>query len=267
MISRTLRLSDGRTVRVLEAGTGPAVLLLHGVGLRAEAWEPQMEALAASHRVIAADLPGHGESAPLSAGTPALPDYVAWAARLVAALGSGQVAVAGHSMGALIALGLVVDRPDLVSRAALLCPVFRRSPEARTAVLARAEEISVGRGGIDGPLSRWFGDETSRLRTRVAGWLRSVPQAGYAAAYRAFATGDTVYADRVAEITRPLLVLTADGDANSNAAMTRDMAALAPRGRAVVIEGHRHMVPMTAPEAVNAALFDWLANPPQEAAA
>jgi (E)-2-((N-methylformamido)methylene)succinate hydrolase len=265
MMSRTLRLSDGLSVRVIEEGTGPTVLLLHGVGLRAEVWEPQIAALRGTHRVVAADLPGHGESDGLAV-TPALPDYVAWAARLVQALGA-PVAVAGHSMGALITLGLVVERPDLVSRAAVLCPVFRRSPEARAAVLARAEEISVGRGGIDGPLSRWFGDETSRLRTKVAGWLRSVPQAGYAAAYRAFATGDAVYADRISSIKRPLLVLTAEGDANSSATMTHAMAAEAPEGRAVVIAGHRHMVPLTAPDLVNAALIDWLATGKKEAAA
>ena len=265
MISRTLRLSDSTPVRVIEAGVGAPVLFLHGVGLRAEVWEPQMMALAASHRVIAADLPGHGESG-LLPGSPALPDFVAWAARLIAALGLGPVAVAGHSMGALIALGLAVDRPYLVSRAALLCPVYRRSPEARTAVLTRAEEIAVGRGGIDGPLSRWFGDETSRLRVQVAGWLRSVPQAGYAAAYRAFATGDTVYADAVTAIAQPLLVLTAEGDTNSNATMAREMAALAPQGRAVVIAGHRHMVPMTAAQAVNAALQAWLTDARREAA-
>ncbi|WP_135449852.1 MULTISPECIES: alpha/beta fold hydrolase [Tabrizicola] len=265
MTSRTLRLSDGRAVRVLDHGAGPPVLLLHGVGLRAEVWEPQIAALSATHRVIAADLPGHGESDALAI-LPDLPDYVAWAARLAESIG-GPIAVAGHSMGALITMGLAVERPDLLTRAALLCPVFRRTPEARAAVLARAEEIAVGRGGIDGPLSRWFGDQNGRLRTRVAGWLRSVPQAGYAAAYRAFATGDSIYADRIGLIRRPLLVLTADGDANSSAEMARQIATAAPRGRAVVIEGHRHMVPLTAPEAVNLALIEWLATGQKEAAA
>ncbi|MDZ7907552.1 MAG: hypothetical protein U5N10_04580 [Gemmobacter sp.] len=48
---------------------------------------------------------------------------------------------------------------------------------------------------------------------------------------------------------------------NSTADMARDMAAAARRGRAVVIEGHRHMVNLTAPEAVNAsACADWLAT-------
>jgi pimeloyl-ACP methyl ester carboxylesterase len=88
-----------------------------------------------------------------------------------------------------------------------------------------------------------------------------VDPAGYAAAYRAFATGDDVYADRWEAITCPALVLTGDGDANSTPDMTRTMAASAPRGRAIVIEGHRHMVNLTAPDRVTAALRDWLQTP------
>ncbi|MFD1807175.1 alpha/beta fold hydrolase [Gemmobacter lanyuensis] len=64
MMSRTLRLSDGASVRVIEAGTGAPVLLIHGVGMRAEAWGPQIATLSATHRVLAVDMPGHGESTP-----------------------------------------------------------------------------------------------------------------------------------------------------------------------------------------------------------
>ena len=60
----------------------------------------------------------------------------------VEALGLGPVAVAGHSMGSLITGGLAVDHPDLVSRAAILNGVHRRTPDARAAVLARAAEIA-----------------------------------------------------------------------------------------------------------------------------
>lgn len=259
MTSRTLRLSDGLGVRVLDAGQGAPLLLIHGVGMRAEAWGPQIEALSQDCRVIAADMPGHGESDPLP-GSPRLPDYVAWAARVIEALGLGPVSVAGHSMGSLIACGLAVERPDLVTRAALLNAVHRRSPEARAAVLSRAAEIAAGQGGIEAPLARWFAPTEAGVRDRVAGWLRSVPAAGYAAAYRAFAEGDTVYADRLGEIGCPLLVLTADGDANSTPEMTKVMASMAPQGRAVVIEGHRHMVNLTAPERVTAELRTWLSE-------
>lgn len=257
MMSQTLRLSDGRTVRMLVAGDGAPLLLLHGVGLRAEAWGPQIAALAPHARVIAADLPGHGGSDPLPEGA-ALPDFAQWAAQVVQALGLGPVSLAGHSMGALVALGLAVERPDLVSRVALLNAVHRRSPEARAAVLARAAEIAAGQGSIEAPLARWFGPGEAAIRDQVAGWLRAVGPAGYAAAYRAFAGGDETYADRVAGVTCPLLALTGDGDANSSPAMSRALAGLAPQGRAVVIAGHRHMVNLTAPDAVSAEMIRWL---------
>jgi pimeloyl-ACP methyl ester carboxylesterase len=163
-------------------------------------------------------------------------------------------------MGALIAGGLAVERPDLIRRAALLNGVHRRTPEARAAVLARAAEIAAGAGGIEAPLARWFSPEEAALRDQVAGWLRAVSATGYASAYRAFARGDAVYSDRLGEIRCPLLVLTADGDANSTPAMTEAMAAMAPQGRAVVIRGHRHMVNLTAPEAVTAELQHWLST-------
>jgi len=255
MTSRTLRLSDGGTVRVLEEGAGEPLLLIHGVGLRAEAWAPQMRLEA---HVIAVDMPGHGDSSPLPEGAQ-LPDYVAWAARVIAALDIGPMNVAGHSMGSLISMGLAIERPDLVKRVALLNAVHRRSAEARSAVLARAAEIATGTGNIAAPLARWFTDKETDMRDLVAGWLSAVSIKGYATAYRAFAEGDNTYADRMGEIDCPTLVLTADGDANSTPAMTYAMAGMVQHGQAVVIEGHRHMVNLTAPRAVSAALRDWLA--------
>ncbi len=257
---RTLRLSDGSTVRVLDAGAGQPLLLIHGVGLRAEAWGPQMRLEA---HVIAVDMPGHGDSAPLPPGA-RLPDYVAWAARVIDALGLGPVNVAGHSMGSLIAAGLAIDHPHLVTRVALLNGVHRRTPEARAAVLGRAAEIATGVGSIQAPLARWFTPDQADLRDQVAGWLRAVSPNGYAMAYRAFAEGDTAYADRLGEIACPALVLTADGDPNSTPEMTRAMAAMMQNGQAFVIPGHRHMVNLTAPRAVTQALRDWLA--PEETA-
>lgn len=259
MTPRTLLLSDGSRARVITAGAGEPLLLIHGVGLRAEVWLPQIAALAAAHRVIAVDMPGHGDSDALPPGA-ALPDFVGWAARVIATLGLGPVNVAGHSMGALIALGLAVDRPDLLRRVAALCAVHRRSAQARAAVLARAAEILAGGCDLTAPLARWFDGEDSDERAQVAGWLAAAQPAGYAAAYAAFAGGDATYADRLPQIRCPALLLTAEGDGNSTPAMTRAMAAAIPGAEAVVIAGHRHMVPLTAPQAVNAALTHWLAR-------
>lgn len=266
MMSRTLRLSDGATVGLIEVGpkdrAGEPLVLIHGVGLNARAWAPQIAALAASHRVFAIDMPGHGGSSPLPQDA-RLPDYVTWAARVILALNAGAVNVAGHSMGALIATGLAADYPELVRRVAMLNAVHRRTAEARAAVLSRAIAMAEGQFDAQAPLDRWFtrSAEDAPLRAQVARWLQEVDREGYAAAYRAFAEGDDIYADRWSSICCPALVLTADGDPNSTPEMTRAMAATAPCGRAVVIEGHRHMVNLTAPDRVTAALRDWLAIP------
>lgn len=261
MMSRILPLSDGALVRVIEAGpkggTGEPLLLIHGVGMCAEAWQPQIEALADHHRVIAVDMPGHGQSSPLPAEA-RLPDFVGWAARVVQALDLGPVNLAGHSMGALVAAGLAVERPDLVRRLALLNAVHRRSPQARADVIARADQIARGEGDNEAPLVRWFGPNQVAIRNKVARWLDGIDPQGYATAYRAFAEGDATYADRLCGIACPALVLTGDGDRNSSAQMSRDMAQAMPQGRALIVAGHRHMVNMTAPYIVNDALRGWL---------
>lgn len=257
MMSQTLRLSDGFSVRALGAGVGEPLVLIHGVGMRAEAWGPQITNLSADYRVIAIDMPGHGESDPLPEGA-CLSDYVAWAVRVIETLDCGPVNLAGHSMGALIACGTAIERPDLVRRVALLNAVHRRSAPESAAVLARAAEIASGKRSIEGPLTRWFAADHPATRAQVADWLQTVSQRGYATAYRAFAQGDGVYADRLGVIRRPALMLTGDGDANSSPTMAETMAGEAPLGKAVIIHGHRHMVNLTAPEAVTKAMRDWL---------
>lgn len=246
----------------LERGEGEeALVLIHGVGMRIEAWQPQIDRLAADCRVIAVDLPGHGFSRALD-GPPELPRYVAWFRQFLEEIGTDPVNVAGHSMGALVASGIVAVAPERVRRVALLNGVHRRASVARKAVEARAREIGSGDFDRVAPLARWFSEHEKGTEAfaLVRDLLKAVDPAGYAAAYTAFATGDAIYADCWAEVDCPALFLTGDGDLNSTAEMARGMAAAARRGRAVVIEGHRHMVNLTAPEEVNRALADWMAS-------
>ena len=261
MKPQTRQGSDGAILRWIEAGTQPLsgepLVLFHGVGMRAEAWGPQMRL---PGQVIALDMPGHGGTSGLPEGA-LLADYVAWAAGAMASLGLTSANVAGHSMGALVALGLAVSYPEQVRRVALLNGVHRRSAEARAAVVMRAEAIARGAFDIDTPLNRWFTPDEADLRADVASWLSGVDRAGYAAAYRAFALGDDAFADDLGRIACPALFLTGADDPNSTAAWARALAASAPLGHAVVIDHHRHMVNLTAPDLVNAALTRWLATP------
>jgi pimeloyl-ACP methyl ester carboxylesterase len=234
-------------------------VLVHGVGLRLEAWSPQIQSLAATHRVIAVDLPGHGASAPIRHGSD-LAAFGDWFMTVLDDLGLDSVNVAGHSMGALIAGGCAVAAPARVRRVALLSAVHRRDHTASTAVRARAAEIAAGNFDPNAPLARWFGSdgEASEPYRLVKGWLADVDIAAYATAYAAFATGDAVYADRWAGVSCPALFLTGELDPNSTPQMSRDLAAAAPHGEACVVAGHRHMVNMTAPDEVTTALRHWL---------
>jgi (E)-2-((N-methylformamido)methylene)succinate hydrolase len=259
MTSRILPLSAKRTAHFLEQGTGEPLVLIHGVGMQASAWYPQIDALSQAFRVIAVDMPGHGQSTPLDANA-SLPQFVQWAIDFIEALDAGPVNLAGHSMGSLIATGVAVTRPDLVRRVAVLNGVYRRTNAARQAVLDRAAELRSGTIDIDTPLRRWFNDEEAQRMAaqRVETWLRSVNLEGYATAYTAFARGDETYADGWRDIACPALILTGSDDPNSTPAMAEQMAHAAQNGRAVVIESERHMVNLTAPEAVNSALRAWL---------
>jgi (E)-2-((N-methylformamido)methylene)succinate hydrolase len=264
MTSATLPLSSKRVAHYLEQGHGEPLVLIHGVGMQASAWYPQIDDLSAEFRVISVDMPGHGGSTALpdSAG---LQQFVAWAIEFIEALDAGPVNLAGHSMGSLIAAGVAVTRPDLVRRVAVLNGVYRRTTEARDAVLQRAAELRSGTIDVETPLRRWFNaDEAQQSAAqKVESWLKSVDLAGYATAYTAFASGDSVYADGWHTIACPALVLTGADDPNSTPEMAQQMASAAHHGRAVVIRDERHMVNLTAPAEVNRALRAWLQTEPQ----
>lgn len=104
------------------ASTGPAILMIHGAGMDATAWQLQTRYLAnRGVRVLAVDLPGHG----LSDGEPftSIAEMAEWVAEFIEASklnDTGPITVAGHSMGTFVALTLAVRRPDLVSDLVLL---------------------------------------------------------------------------------------------------------------------------------------------------
>jgi len=243
-----------------EQGAGEPLVLIHGVGMQSAAWAPQIDALAQHYHVIALDMPGHGCSDPLPAGSQ-LSDYVAWGKSVIAALDVGAVNLVGHSMGALIAGGMAVAHPQLIKRVALLNGVFQRDDAAKTAVQARAAEIRDGKIDLETPLTRWFDDHQQQARAQVATWLSGVDHIGYATAYTAFAHGDATYAHRYSKIVSPFLAITGDGDPNSTPAMSQEMAAAVQNGQYVTIPGHRHMINLTAADDVNMHLMKWLQTP------
>lgn len=98
-------------------GDGPALLLLHGAGGSHLVWPAAVRRLAGT-RVLALDLPGHGRSAP--PGRRTLAHYAAVVTAFVNALGLPGVVLAGHSMGAAIALTVALEPPPALRGLVLL---------------------------------------------------------------------------------------------------------------------------------------------------
>jgi pimeloyl-ACP methyl ester carboxylesterase len=135
--------ANGLRHHVVEQGSGPLVLLLHGWPEGWYSWRHQLAALArAGFRAVAPDVRGYGQTdAPAEVSRYRLRDLVADAAALVDALGEESAVVVGHDWGAVIAWHCALLRPDRFRAvAALSIPLPGRSPVPPMAVFRKRFE-------------------------------------------------------------------------------------------------------------------------------
>jgi pimeloyl-ACP methyl ester carboxylesterase len=115
---RTVTL-HGRPVSYVKAGSGPLLLLIHGIAGSVENWQEVIEPLAQRHTVVAPSLPGHGRSAP-GAGDYSLGALAAGLRDLLVALGYERATLVGHSLGGGIAMQFAYQFPEITERLALV---------------------------------------------------------------------------------------------------------------------------------------------------
>ncbi|MER8956829.1 alpha/beta fold hydrolase [Mesorhizobium sp. M0833] len=264
-------MADAATIRstapdgtgFIRAGSGAPVLLIHGVGMNAEIWQPQLAAMQDRFDVIAIDMLGHGSS-PLPPENAQLSDFADQAIRLLDHLGLDHVAAVGHSMGALVAQGIALRAPARIGALVCLNAVFRRPPELAQAVRERAAALG-GPGdpsAIAATIARWFGNPIPPALSDAAATARSALESvdadGYARTYRLFASADTAHADRLAYLAMPALFMTGSEDRNSTPAMSAAMARLAPAGQCLVLNGEKHMMTIASPQKVTQRIMAFL---------
>jgi pimeloyl-ACP methyl ester carboxylesterase len=109
----------GRAVTYAEAGSGPVLLLIHGMAGTYENWQAVIEPLARDHTVLAPDLPGHGASAP-GGGDYSLGSLAASLRDLLIAQGHERATLVGHSLGGGIAMQFAYQFPEITERLVLV---------------------------------------------------------------------------------------------------------------------------------------------------
>jgi 2-hydroxy-6-oxonona-2,4-dienedioate hydrolase len=157
---RRVRVGDWST-RVLEAGEGTPLVLMHGTGGHLEAFVRNVPALAGRFRVIAYDFPGHGRTTPAIRDLE-IADYQEHLLGLLDALGLRRVHLSGESLGGWVAAAFAAAHPERVDRMVLNTP---GGSMATPQVMDRIRTLS--QAAADDP-------SPERIRARLE-WLMADP--------------------------------------------------------------------------------------------
>lgn len=272
---------DGAPANVVEIGSGPPLVFVHGLSGSWRNWLCQLPAFAETHRCIAMDLPGFGDSPMPASGEITIKGYGAWLCALLDALDIEGCALVGNSMGGFIGLETAIAYPDrverlvLVSAAGLSIENLRNEPLLR--VLERTERIArfalahtLGisariarrpRGRI--PLLGYVFAHPERLHPALAlEQLAGTGKPGFVPALDAL----TSYPirDRLGDISAPTLIVWGPEDKLVPVKDAHEFDELIPDSRLLVYEDVGHVAMLEEPVRFNEDLAAFLAEQPAD---
>jgi len=236
--------------------------------MNARSWVRQLQELGGALRMVALDLPGHGESDPAPGAS--VENYAAAVADFLSALESGPALIVGHSLGGSIAIALAARRPDLVRGLVLIAscvklPLVDSVGERLVAYLP-------------GPLRRllFFSMVKKVLFAPEAAADAVAITMQELRACRPETIQNDVRSAREMDLTAqasgldvPALVLAGNHDRLTTPALAERLSALIRGSRLRLVDGAGHMLPLEAPQWVNREIVtfvDSLDAPSREAA-
>ena len=226
----------------------PLLLLGPSVGTSVAAlWGAVAERLAEHVHVVGWDLPGHGRS---PAGRYRMPDLAAGVLALVDGIAHGAAFhYAGDSIGGAVGLQLMLDAPERLSTATLLCTgAAIGRPEDWVARAATVRTSGTG-ALVEMAAERWFAagfiDREPAVVEELVGALRGADDESYAQACEALADFDVT--GRLAEITTPVLAIAGAEDIPTPPESLARIASGVKDGWLVVLDGVGHLAPAEAP--------------------
>jgi pimeloyl-ACP methyl ester carboxylesterase len=249
-------------------GTGPAIVMIHGLGGTLWNYTYALSGkLSGEFRVIAVDRPGSGYSTRPDDASATLSAQADTLAKFIRALGLKQPLLVGHSLGGALSLAIALDHPDCAGALALVAPLtqaqddvpepFRRlvvtSPMMRK-IIAWTLAIPMSIRNAPMLLMIVFGPDAvpADYPTRGGGLLGLRPKSFYNTSSDLLAANEDLpgMMKRYDGLTIPLGMLFAKGDLildyrRQGEAMKQQCPAL----ELVLLDGHGHMLPLTAPDA------------------
>jgi pimeloyl-ACP methyl ester carboxylesterase len=227
------------------------LVLIHGTGCSADSWRYQVLGLSADLEVTAIDLPGHGASS--ADVEPSIEVYAEAVGGLVQRLGKRRVVLAGHSMGGAVALEVALMRPELLKGLVLVAAA------AYLDTLAFTPDILLW--AIATVPHKFKGMFFSKS---VAGEALAIARSDVRRCSLETVLGDVAvckrfdFRGRLGELGLPALILCGSDDLITPVRHSRLLHKEIEGSVLTVIEGAGHMLPLEAPEQVNAAIRDFI---------
>ena len=258
-------------VSLTDIGTGPPVVLLHGLACGQRMWFHQIRALRSRFRVIAYDLRGHGETdAPAVATEYSAAHLGRDLVGVLDALNIERAALVGFSLGGGPALAVAATRPERVSRLVLADVGAGADDPLKIEWMTRRWLALIRQGDADELVAdmlrsefyKVYAGRNARCRAHMAALIRATPLEGLRF------TLSEVLAKRkslfrltsvLQSVTVPTLVMVGEFDYVCSKS-ARLVAQTIPNARLKIIANSGHMSPLEQPAAFSAALMEFLGN-------
>ena len=269
-VTKSYELIGGLRYAVEEAGAGEPLVLLHGFTGRAANWRPLLPRLAEQWRVIALDLPGHGDSA--APATIARYKMRFVAADLVELLTRRAAAPAhwlGYSMGGRLALYMAMRHPEVARSLTLVSATAGLATAAERQARRAADEAlaaRIERDGITAFVAEWERQPLFAGLARLAAENRAAlhdqrlanSPLGLANSLRGMGTGaQPPLWSRLAAVAAPALLIAGEWDTKF-VTLNEKLAAAIPGARLRLIADAGHTVHLEQPEAFLAEVIGFL---------
>jgi pimeloyl-ACP methyl ester carboxylesterase len=268
---------EDRPVNVIDLGEGPPIVFVHGLGGSWQNWLEQLPVFAASHRVVALDLPGFGRS-PMPREQITISFYARVLDRVMDALGIDAAAVVGNSMGGFVSAELAIAFPQRVERMLLAAPagvsnfgnseglrlarLFRGTRPLPTLIgswLAANADAVTRRPGLRARVLAGVASHPGRLPAQlVAEQVRGAGKPGFLDALEANLDYD--FRDRLPEIVCPTLVVWGDGDRVISVRDADVYTELIANARKVILPDTGHVPMLERPARFNELLEGFLGD-------
>lgn len=242
-----------------------SLLFIHGAGLPGWSWQPQVSFFSSRYHCIVVDLPDHGKSRDIPFGTiEEVAELLVQVIRDIAH--DGHATIIGHSLGAKIALAMLVRDPSTIDRAVIASALCRPSP-----LISMMNSRSMIR------FSLWLLKRSSALkRYQVRSFRFPTPEMeqmmlreydeltvdGYCRYIGAFA-GALELPSALGDLTNlPVLILAGTREVGAMKGSARMIQERIPGSTAVLLEGCNHLYPIQHAELFNSTVDTWLTQHP-----